>query len=145
MLSFLVAASCGEAGPLDVPPTFEDRALEHYGLAINPDPSSILLLLNMDLAPVVMVNLLHFHDEPQGVGFEGLSGRKAYEQYIAAIADVQQDIGSRVIWEGGVDAQVVGISDPVFHVALLLEYQRIVDMTGFLAWGRSKRLTSELA
>jgi uncharacterized protein (DUF1330 family) len=138
VLGFVVAAGCDagpsssdlDAGPL---PPFEESALEDYTVAVNPDPSTLLPLLNMDLAPVVMVNLLHFHDEAQGDGFEGLSGREAYEQYIAAIADVQQDIGSRVIWEGGVDAQVVGISDPVFDVALLLEYQSVEAFVGFAA------------
>ena len=136
VLGFLITAGC-DAGPsssdmdaLSLPP-FEDSVLEDYMVAVNPDPSTLLPLINMELAPVVMVNLLHFHDEAQGNDFEGLSGREVYEQYIAAIADLQQDIGSRVIWDGGVDAQVVGISDPVFDVALLLEYQNIEAFLGF--------------
>ena len=136
VLGFLITAGC-DAGPsssdmdaLSLPP-FEDSVLEDYMVAVNPDPSTLLPLINMELAPVVMVNLLHFHDEAQGNDFEGLSGREVYEQYIAAIADLQQDIGSRVIWDGGVDSQVVGISDPVFDVALLLEYQNVEAFLGF--------------
>ena len=68
VLGFVVAAGCDagpsssdlDAGPL---PPFEESALEDYTVAMNPDPSTLLPLLNMDLAPVVMVNLLHFHDE----------------------------------------------------------------------------------
>lgn len=125
-----------DSAPIVTP--FEDAALDVYTLGMEPDPSSVVELLGQDVHPVVMVNLLHFREEAAGEGFAGMTGREAYEQYIAAIGETQDEIGSRLIWGADVDAQVVGSSDPVFHTVALLEY---VDVQAFVGFGRA--LTSE--
>ena len=110
---------------------FPDAALDVYTLGMEPDPSSVVELLGQDIHPVVMVNLLRFYEEAEGEGFVGMTGREAYGQYIAAIGDTQDEIGSRLIWSADIDAQVVGISDPVFHTVALLEYVDVQAFAGF--------------
>lgn len=110
---------------------FLDAALDVYTLGMEPDPSSVVELLGQDIQPVVMVNLLRFREEAEGDGFAGMTGREAYDQYIAAISDTQDEIGSRLVWSADIDAQVVGASDPVFHTVALLEYVDVQAFAGF--------------
>ena len=70
----------------------------------------------------VMVNMLVYKEAAEGEGFEGLSGVEAYGRYASGVTKAQNEIGSRMIWVGAVDRQVVGTSDPQFATVALLEY-----------------------
>jgi len=134
MLAIALLTACGEeTSPSDTValPPFEDSELDAYEVAVVPDFSVFETLQEMDLEPVVMVNLLRFRDQATGDGFEGMTGQEAYGEYVAAISDEQVSIGSRLIWAGDVDAQVVGASDPVFHTAALLEYASVDAFIGY--------------
>lgn len=136
LLFVLSACDVGDDDDADGSPTlppYEDAALDEYGIGVDPDPSVAAGLLEIEVAPVVMVNLLRYHDEAVGEGFEGMTGVEAYQQYIDAIVDTQNEIGSRLIWSGSVDAQVVGSSDPVFQAVGLLEYASVDAFLGYAA------------
>ena len=53
------------------PPSFADTALDAYGLAVEPDPAVFGQLLDLDLAPIVMVELLRFRDQAEARGSRG--------------------------------------------------------------------------
>lgn len=108
----------GQPGPVP----FENTELETYELAVIPDLSTLAELNERPVKRFVMVNALVFKDEATGEGFEGLSGAEAYAIYIEGLTDAQMAIGSRLIWSGAVQAQVVGVSEPVFETIALLEY-----------------------
>lgn len=112
-------------------PPFEDAALDEYEIAVEADASVFVDLMALDLEPMVMVNLMVYRDEAVGEGFEGMTGQEAYSLYADAIDEIQAEIGSRLIWVGGVDAQVVGTSDPVFQAVALLEYASSDAFLGF--------------
>ncbi len=112
-------------------PGFEDSTLNTYELAVIPDTSTLLSLLDRPEEPFVMTNMLVFKEMATGVGFEGLTGAEAYQLYVDGLVDAQAAIGSRLIWAGEVQAQVVGSSDPPFQVMALLEYASPSAFIGF--------------
>lgn len=105
-----------------VPEPFEDTELDNYELAVIPDVSTLPELLERPVERFVMVNMLVFKEEATGEGFEGLTGAEAYGIYVAGLEEAQMAIGSRLIWSGSVQAQVVGVSEPLFQTMALLEY-----------------------
>lgn len=117
LFAFLSAGFMG----LGAPP-FEDSMLDTYELEVVPDFERILPVLQRPAEPFVMANLLVFKDMATGEGFEGLTGAEAYQIYLDAIAELQAQLGSRLIWAGSVRNQVVGSSEPVFDDIALLEY-----------------------
>ena len=113
---------------------FEDAALDTYEIAVLPDDlSTFSELLDRSDERFVMVNMLVFKDMATGEGFDDLTGREAYQIYIDGLREAQMAIGSRLIWGGSVDAQVVGESDPVFQSIGLLEYASPTAFVGFAA------------
>jgi len=66
-----------------------------------------------------------------GEGFEGLTGAEAYAIYTEGLIDAQMALGSRLIWSGSVQAQVVGVSEPLFQTMALLEYASPQVFLGF--------------
>ena len=138
MKTFLIVlvaalAACGASGGDGdtQTPGFEDSRLDTYELAVLPDFSVLPELLERPDERFVMVNMLVFKDMATGEGFEDLSGRDAYQIYIEGLSEAQIAIGSRLIWAGQVQAQVVGSSDPVFQSMALLEYASPSAFLGF--------------
>ena len=128
----LCAASCGEeATPT---PGFADSTLETFEIAVSPDPSVLGEILGRPDTPFVMVNMLVYKDMATDEGFEGLTGAEAYGRYVSGLSDAQTAIGSRMIWAGRVEAQIVGSSDPVFETVALLEY---ASPSAFIGFARS--------
>ena len=103
-------------------PGFEDSALDVYEIEVLPDSSALQSVTGRPDERFVMVNMLVFKDMAEGEGFEGLTGREAYQLYLEGLRDAQMAIDSRLIWAGSVQAQVVGSSDPIFQSMALLEY-----------------------
>ena len=87
-----------------------------------PDPERITAFLdNDDPTPVVMVNLLKFKSRADAPD-EGMSGMEAYMKYAAAMTELVQSVGGRIIWSGRVTDMVIGESDVDFDVVALMEY-----------------------
>jgi hypothetical protein len=113
------------------PAPFEDTALDAYELAVLPDASALAGVLGRPEERFVMVNMLAFKEAATGEGFEGLTGAEAYAIYTDGLIDAQMAIGSRLIWSGSVQAQVVGVSEPLFETMALLEYASPQVFLGF--------------
>lgn len=118
----LLGCSSTDSSGAATPAPFEDTELDTYELAVLPDPSVLPDLLERPVERFVMVNMLVFKEAATGEGFEGLTGAEAYEIYVEGLAEAQMAIGSRLIWAGSVQAQVVGLSEPPFQTMALLEY-----------------------
>ncbi len=87
-------------------------------IAQYPTPEQIRTLLAApDDRPVVMVNLLRFKDEVDGV-----SGEEAYRRYAEKMVPFVESRGGRVIWSGRVDSQLIGEGGDFFHMIALVEY-----------------------
>lgn len=112
-------------------PGFEDSALDVYEIEVLPDFSALQSVTDRPDERFVMVNMLVFKDMAEGEGFEGLTGREAYQLYLEGLRDAQMAIDSRLIWAGDVQAQVVGSSDPIFQSMALLEYASPSAFLGF--------------
>ena len=112
-------------------PGFADSTLDTFEIAVLPNPSVFGDILGRPDAPFVMVNMLVYKDTATGSGFEGLTGAEAYGLYVSGLSDAQAEIGSRMIWAGEVQAQIVGSSDPVFETVALLEYASPSAFIGF--------------
>ena len=98
-----------------------------------PNPSRFGEILGRPDARFVMVNMLVYKDVATGDGFEGLTGAEAYGIYASGLSDAQIEIGSRIIWAGEVEAQVVGSADPVFETVVLLEYASPSAFIGYVS------------
>lgn len=87
-----------------------------------PDPTQIAQLLANDTGgPVVMVNLVKF--KPQADGMDaGVSGAEAYMRYGALMRKFVEAKGGRMLYSGRVDRQLIGVSDVEFDVVALMEY-----------------------
>jgi len=127
----LSAASCGEATPT---PGFADSTLDSFEITVAPSPSVFAQILGRPDARFVMVNLLVYKDMATGEAFEGMTGAAAYGLYAGGLSDAQSQIGSRMIWAGEIEAQVVGSADPVFETVALLEY---ASPSAFIGFSRS--------
>jgi uncharacterized protein (DUF1330 family) len=75
------------------------------------------LLAAPDDRPVVMLNLLRFKDEVDGV-----SGEETYRRYAEKMVPFVESRGGRVIWSGRVDSQLIGEGGDFFHMAAVVEY-----------------------
>ncbi len=79
--------------------------------------------------PVVMLNLLSFNeiadysDSPALAPEAPISGREAYERYIAHTLPFLAEAGSTVLYEGEADAFLIGPDDERWHKALLIQHQ----------------------
>ncbi len=120
-VSIALAPSCG-SGRRDATPApepFVDTELDEFGIALLPTPEDLARVTDVyPDRPVVMVNLLHFHE--RAIALDGdLSGEEAYRIYADGVI---REVGGRVLWAGRVDAQVVGSREPRFDEIALVEY-----------------------
>lgn len=91
-------------------------------MAITPTPAQIEQLLASDSeGPIVMLNLLRFKDEADGID-EGVSGRDAYQRYGAAAAPFLQRVGGRLLLAVEANQMVIGPEALEWDVALMVEY-----------------------
>ena len=112
-------------------PGFADSTLDSYEVGVVPSPAAFRGIVGRPDARFVMVNMLVYKDMATGSEFEGLTGAEAYGLYVAGLGEAQAAIGSRLIWAGQVEAQIVGSSDPVFETVALLEYASPSSFVGF--------------
>jgi len=71
--------------------------------------------------PIVMLNLLRFKDEADGIDL-GVSGREAYNRYAAATAPFLANVGGRVLSAIEAKQSVIGPAEPEWDVVALVEY-----------------------
>lgn len=74
--------------------------------------------------PIVMLNLLKFHDRAQydEPGHPEMSGRDAYMIYGMAMKPLVEGKGGRMWFNARVDALVIGEVDELWDVAAIMEY-----------------------
>lgn len=82
---------------------------------IDPDPEQITALADSPLTtPVVMLNLLRFKAD---------GGRDAYLHYGEGVLPLLARVGGRILWQGRVDAVVIGDTGAdAWDAVVLVEY-----------------------
>jgi uncharacterized protein (DUF1330 family) len=91
-------------------------------IAVYPTSEQIQALLAGPAdQPVVMVNLLRFKPKADAPN-EGVSGEESYRRYADEMVAFVESKGSRVIWTGRIDSQVIGEGGDDFHMVALVEY-----------------------
>jgi uncharacterized protein (DUF1330 family) len=71
--------------------------------------------------PVVMLNLLRFKDDADGID-AGVSGQQAYARYGEQAAPFLQRVGGRVLIAVQASEMVIGPAALEWHMAILVEY-----------------------
>lgn len=91
-------------------------------MAIYPSAEQIqTLLAGRADHPVVMVNLLRFKPQADGVD-AGLTGEQAYRRYVDEMRSIVEAAGGRILWVGRVDSIVIGDEAAGFDMVALVEY-----------------------
>jgi len=91
-------------------------------MPVTPTRTQIEELLASDTdEPVIMLNLLRFKDEADGID-RGVSGRKAYQRYEEAVAPFLRNAGGRVLIAVEARQVVIGPETPEWDMALMVEY-----------------------
>jgi uncharacterized protein (DUF1330 family) len=89
---------------------------------ITPTQSQIeRLAADPDDEPVVMLNLLRFKDDADGID-EGISGRDAYARYGREAAPFLERVGGRVLLAVEARETVIGPPELEWDMAILVEY-----------------------
>lgn len=89
---------------------------------ITPTQSQVeQLVAAEDDGPVVMLNLLRFKDEADGID-AGISGAEAYARYGEAAAPFLERVGGRLLHAVEARQVVVGPEAAEWDMALLVEY-----------------------
>jgi uncharacterized protein (DUF1330 family) len=100
-------------------------------MAIYPTAEQIQTLLAGPAdQPVVMVNLLRFKPQADGID-AGLSGEQAYRRYAEKMREVVEAEGGRFLWVGRVDSVVIGDEEARCDIIGLVEYpsrQKFVEI-----------------
>jgi uncharacterized protein (DUF1330 family) len=74
-----------------------------------------------DNRPLVMINLLRFKDQADGVD-EGVSGAEAYARYSVAAQPYLEGVGGRLLMAVQPQQSVIGPPDGEWDLVLLVEY-----------------------
>jgi uncharacterized protein (DUF1330 family) len=107
--------------------------------AIEPNAEQIgLLTSSTDTGAIVMVNLLSFKDEADGID-AGVSGAEAYGRYGEAVAPFLAGVGGRVLCAVSCEDSIIGPPEREWDMAIFVEYpsrEAFLKMTtdpGYLA------------
>ncbi len=115
-------SGCGQT----VPVTTDE--FDSFGIGTEPHFNGILNLMVQADRPFVAMNAMVFKEQATGEAYEGLSGEEAYMIYGEVVSDLLAQMNTRHIWNGGVQHQILGESDPAFKVFALLEYSSPKDL-----------------
>ncbi len=74
-----------------------------------------------DEEPVVMLNLLRFKDQADGID-EGMSGAEAYARYSSATQPFLEGVGGRLLMAVQAQRSVIGPAHREWDLILLVEY-----------------------
>ncbi len=90
--------------------------------AIDPTAEQLALLSGSDdTGPIVMVNLLRFKEEADGID-AGVSGAEAYGRYGAAVAPLLEKAGGRVLSTAVCDQSIIGPGVREWDLVIMVEY-----------------------
>ncbi len=90
--------------------------------AIEPNREQVgLLTSSTDTGPIVMVNLLRFKDEADGID-AGVSGAEAYARYGDAVAPFLAGVGGRVLGAVGSEDSIIGPHEVEWDMVVLVSY-----------------------
>lgn len=114
---------CSDVEDTDVAPApFPDFALTSEMVELLPTGEALQrVVAEYPDRPVVMVNMLQYRDQAEGLD-EELTGEEAYAVYAETAVEVLESLGGRVLWAGHVDSHVVGTSEIEFHELALAQY-----------------------
>lgn len=91
-------------------------------MTLVPSPTQFRELSESDSEePVIMLNLLRFKPEADGID-EGLSGLEAYQRYGAAAAPFLARVGGRLLCGAETSQMVIGPEALEWDMALMVEY-----------------------
>ncbi len=104
--------------------------------SIDPTPEQLQQFLGEanDGEPIVMINLLRYHEQaqyPTDAGAEPCSGREAYQRYGEGAGPLIAKAGARPIWMGTALGTVIAPEGEAWDDAILAEYpsgQAFIDM-----------------
>ena len=72
--------------------------------------------------PVMMLNLVRFHDQAEYPDGEVISGREAYARYGAASSPVFAKVGGELVWRGQPKNVLIGPADEQWDTAFIARY-----------------------
>src|SRR5438309_7574371 len=82
------------------------------------------LMASTDDGPVVMLNLLRFKAEADGID-EGVSGAEAYARYSVAAEPFLRGVGGQLLWAVQPRLSVIGPSEGEWDLVLLVRYPSV--------------------
>jgi len=105
---------------------------------IDPTAASKTALLTRDISgEVVMLNLLRFREfadyaaHPELAPDESLSGREAYQKYVAHTQPLLQQSGGQLLFSGEGRSYLIGPQEERWDWALLVRYKSLQDFMAF--------------
>ncbi len=87
--------------------------------------------------PIVMLNLLKFNETADYSGYpdlapaEPISGREAYERYMAHSTPHLEAAGSEILFSGGADRFLIGPQDETWDSVLLIKHASPLEFLAF--------------
>ncbi len=91
-------------------------------MPIHPTAEQIQeLVASTDPGPLIMVNLLRFKDQADGID-AGISGAEAYARYSAATAPFLAGVGGRLRMAARAQQSVIGPFEGEWDLVLMVEY-----------------------
>ena len=98
--------------------------------SLHPTPESIAAFVRNlpDAAPVTMLNLLRFREQPAykpdspGAGVAGQTGRQAYAVYSQHVMPLLKGVGGKPVWMGDAHCAVIAPTGESWDEVLLVEY-----------------------
>jgi uncharacterized protein (DUF1330 family) len=101
--------------------------------AIDPTAEQIGVITgSSDSGPIVMVNLLRFKQDADGID-AGVSGAEAYGRYGAAVAPLLEKVGGRVLSTAVCEESIIGPEAREWDVVILVEYPSREAFLGMVA------------
>lgn len=101
--------------------------------AIDPTAEQIALITDSsDSGPIVMVNLLRFKPDADGID-AGVSGAEAYGRYGAAVAPLLEKAGGRVLSTAVCEESIIGPEAREWDLVILVEYPSREAFLGMVA------------
>jgi len=89
---------------------------------VNPSEAQVASLVGSDdESPIVMVNLLRFKEQADGID-EGMSGAEAYATYGANIQPYLEGVGGQVLLAVACEESIIGPEAAGWDMVILVQY-----------------------
>jgi uncharacterized protein (DUF1330 family) len=81
------------------------------------------LFASTDEEPVIMLNLLRFKENADGIDADdNITGAEAYERYAAATAEHLERVGGRIVLAAAAEESVIGPAEGEWDLVAVVEY-----------------------